>query len=57
MEREPDALIDQCPDWIGQYLDWEYRKALAEGIAPVFLSDGKAWDCRDELEETFPDEP
>ena len=53
MEREPDSLVEQV-------LDWEYRKALADGSAPVFLSGGKDWEGWKEFEEAFPeaaDEP
>lgn len=48
--KEPDSLISQV-------LDEMYDKALRDGSAPVFLSDGRAYDCWPEVKETFPDEP
>ena len=50
MEREPDSLIEQV-------LDQEYRKAEAEGVAPVFLCEGMDWKGWKEFEEAFPEPP
>ena len=58
MEREPDSLIDQ-------YLDWEYRKAVAQDAIPwndaddgrMELTVNEVKQLDKALEEAFPDEP